>query len=556
MDGVLNGSLKPLILSSVIFLLIRCNLGRGSLAPIILAILCTTTFCPQFANGLPLPMSSRAQEYANRGLQLAQAGDLENAEIKLRRAVELAPNDPIYLAGLGGVLGLQQRLEEANTYFEKALKIDPNNLVIRRNLARNQWQLGRLREAKVNLELILKEKPGDEQTILLLGMVAENLKDYATAVKLLESVQPIVMQRPESITALSRSYYRTGQREKAQETLNALLGHPAGPSRVFPGGQVAAEAADYETAEKLFTSIRSTYPDTAKLGYEIAFVQYRANRHRASQETLLDLIGAGHETSDIYNLLGWCYQKQDKLKQAVRAFDQAIDLEPYEESNYLDLGMILAKHNLLPVAVAVAKRALEMFPRSYRVHMLKGMIETRQDLYIDAVESYARAVELNPASSEANRRLAKAQSAAGMTQQATATFEKGLKRFPRDALHYQEYAVMLLQLGESGDTDAESCVLSLLETSFSLDDSLPETHYQLGNLALMRGKTKQALQYLQVAAKLDQEKSKIHYALARAYRRLGRREEASKELQISQRMKAEEDRSALGFPATGMPQNK
>src|SRR5690349_10202140 len=112
----------------------------------------------------------QANEHANHSLQLAQAGDLKGAEAELRRAVEFSPNDVSCLAALGGILGMQHRLEEANSYFEKALTLDPDNIVIRRNLATNQWKLGRFHEAKNNLQLILKERAADKFSTWLLGM--------------------------------------------------------------------------------------------------------------------------------------------------------------------------------------------------------------------------------------------------------------------------------------------------------------------------------------------------------------------------------------------------
>src|ERR1700730_7905786 len=162
----------------------------------------------------PGGVADTAQEHADRDLELARSGDLKGAEGELRQAVYLSPNEPDYLAGLGGVLGMQHRREEADQYFEKTLKIDPGNLTVRRNLAADQWQTGRLQEATANLERILKAKPHDRPTVLLLGMVAENSKRFAKAAELLGSVPELVNQRPESIAALGRSYYQTGQKQK------------------------------------------------------------------------------------------------------------------------------------------------------------------------------------------------------------------------------------------------------------------------------------------------------------------------------------------------------
>ena len=65
-----------------------------------------------------------------------------------------------------------------------------------------------------------------------------------------------------------------------------------------------------------------------------------------SEATLRDLIEAGHESSEIYNLLAWCLYKQDDFKAAASTLDKAIALEPSDETNYLDGGMMLIEHHL------------------------------------------------------------------------------------------------------------------------------------------------------------------------------------------------------------------
>ena len=69
--------------------------------------------------------SDQTEGHAGKGLELVQQGDLKGAESELRRAVELSPKNPIYLASLGSVLGMQQKLEESSVYFEKVLQINP-----------------------------------------------------------------------------------------------------------------------------------------------------------------------------------------------------------------------------------------------------------------------------------------------------------------------------------------------------------------------------------------------------------------------------------------------
>ena len=500
-------------------------------------------------SGEPGQKSAEAQAHAESGKRLLQDGDLAGAEKELRRAVELAPKESVYLGSLGAVLGIEQKLEESNSYLGRALRLNPRDTASRRNLASNQFQLGQLQPARENLERLAKDTPNDPVVRLLLGMVDEEQEDYTNAVRLLDSVPEQVRERPKSIAALARAYYNIGQRDKARETIKGLQVHPAGAEGVFLGGQVAAQANDFETAEQMFASIWSSFPDLAKLGYNLALAQYQANHIHKSQDTLSKIVKAGHETADICNLLGWCLFKQGKTKEAVAALDKAIALEPSRESNYLDVGMMLIEAHRFDGALIAAQKALDVKPGDHRAYRLKGLVETKLNRLKEAEKSYARAVELNPTDEQSILGLASAQLNDGKVRDAEATFEKGIHLLPRDAVLYEAYGGMLLWLEGATNASTESRAVSLLQTAMRLDGSQADPHYQLGKLALRQGKIQEALQELETAARLDPNNSRPHYALVSAYRRLGRRGEAEKELAIYKSLKAKEGQS-LSQPLT------
>jgi len=497
----------------------------------------------QIALGSPGQSLVEAQEHADRGMSFAARNDLKAAEAEFRQAVALSPNHLPYLANLGSILGKEHKLEESTLYLERALKLDPDNIAIRRDLASNQWQTGHLTEARQNLARILKAKPGEPRTILLLGMVLEARGDYTDAARLFESVPALVKEQPESIAALAHVYYHMGEKERAVRTLNDLLDHPSGDRGVFLGAKAAADSEDYDTAERLFHSIRSAYPDPSTLGYQLALVQYRAGRFEQCQNTLANLVAGGHQRIDIYNLLALCYHRQGKEDEAIRTLNESLVRIPHAEADYLNLGNMLLRHKLFTAALATAKKAVEAGPDSEKAYKLKGTAELELYFYKDAIQSFSRALQIDPLSAEADLGLALAQWGAGEVAAATATFEDGLKRFPRDTQHYTRYARLLLEVGEQkADSGMESHAVSLLKTAIGLDPSQADPHYQLGSFLLKKGKTPEALTELQTAARLDADTSSIHYALARAYRRLGRGQEASKEMQVFDKLKAQEDR--------------
>jgi tetratricopeptide (TPR) repeat protein len=422
-------------------------------------------------------------------------------------------------------------------------------MATRRNLAWNQFQLGQLAPAKSNLGRILEQRPGDQQSTLILGMVDEELKEYGAAIHLLESVPEQVRQRPESMAALARAYYRSGRAGKAADTLRELKLPSYGPEGAFLGGQVASEMHDFRTAQSMFGSIWSTYPDTGKLGYNLALAEYDMQQFSNGEAKLRRVISAGHESSDIYNLLAWCLYKQDDFKGAAAALDKAIALDPADETNYLDGGMMLLEHHIYGAALDAAEKTLEVAPESYRGHRLKALVELKMGRVDDAEGHYQRAVELNPADAQAITGLATAQLDKGNARDAEETLKQAIEQLPREALLYQAYGSMLLWgEGENGNA-SEARAVELLRKAIALDGSLAEAHYQLGKLALREDRVREAQLELEAAVKLDSRSSKNHYALAQVFRKLGRKADAAHEVAQFQALKTKEERTFVGISA-------
>ena len=450
------------------------------------------------------PADAQAENHLANASRLIRDGDLREAEAELRRAVDLVGDNPTYLATLGQVLGMQNRMEEAARYYRQALKLAPDSLAIRRNLALTQWSRRRFAEAKANLEQVLAKVPEDELTRLLLGMILVNSGEYARAVTLLESVPEQVRGQGDAVAALARAQYALGKKEQARTTLESMaLNRSLTPNGVYAGATAAANAEDFSTAEKLFLSIRSTYPDAADLSYRIALMQFRSDRIDRSRRTLLGAIERDQRSGAIHNLLGHCHAAQKELKSAVASFEQAMDLEPAEESHYLDAVQLLAEHGIWRVLIRIAEKGVARIPQSDRLYRMKGLAETAMLYSQDALRSYRRALEINPGSAKANLGLAIAQRTSGRRQAATATLEKGIRKFPDHGAHYQEYGLMLLKAGDAGDDGAVQRAVALLQKAVELDGSLPEAHYQLGRLALERGQAGEALSFLETRRQAD-----------------------------------------------------
>jgi len=476
---------------------------------------------------------SSATSHLERGLDLAQAGQLSDTEIELRKATKSEPENAEAWNAFGTVLAMQRKLAESTEALRQAIKLEPTNLTARRYLAANLWQLHQYPEAKINLRIILRTRPDDAAAKLLLGMVSENSGDYATAAKMLSSVPEEVRKKPESALALARSYYHLLQKEKARTTLSQL----STATEVFLGAQIADEMQDFETARQLLASLKTTFPDHAKLESTRALVEYHSGQFAECREVLQRSFESGNKTASALNLQAWCFQKQGKQREAVDSLKQAIDLAPTEQSNYLDLTKILMAQNSLPRALEVARRTVNTFPNSAAAFASQGLVEAGMSQFTDAIRSYSRAVQIDPSRPDGLLGLAQTQAGAGLTKEAGDNFEAGSKKFPKDARFKMSYAIVLLKQADNGDAQAESRAKQLLREALAIDPSLSDAYYQLGNLALKQDQVAEAEKYFQQVAKLDANNAQGHFALARVYRRLGRAEDAAREMKLYEQLK-------------------
>jgi tetratricopeptide (TPR) repeat protein len=489
-----------------------------------------------------------------RGRAFAEAGDLKSAEGELRKAVRLAPKSADTLGELGTVLAMQGKLEESTKFLRQALDVDNQNLELRRYLAANLWQLHRYEEARQNLATLLKAKPGDPQSMFLLGMVSENTGNYRGAVMNLAAVPELVRERPEAIAALARSYYQTGDPAHGRKWVKELQNHKAGAPGVLLGAQIADEAHDYKTAEELLLSLPATSSDQTDLTYRLALVKFDAQRFAESRELLTKLVDAGHESGEIDAVLARCHQAERHPDQAIAMYRKAVALEPTKESYYEDWGRMLLAERHLSAALEVAREAVRRFPDSARALVLKGSVEQAMSQFTDAIGSFTRSNQLDGNNLEGMLGLARAQASAGMVSEAERTFEGAARRFRDNPRVELLQAQLLLRKAEAGDERAEKSAELLLTSVLRSDAKSPEAYYELGNLELRKDETKAAVKHLERAAELDPDTAKTHFALSRAYRRVGRNEEATQQSELFEKLQEKEKQGGSGSHAT-VPSN-
>lgn len=489
--------------------------------------------------------SGEIDDLLRKATELSRTGDQQAAEALVREAIKTAPASAPALALMGVVLMRQDKRDEANSYFERALAIDGRLIAARFNLALNQFHLGRLDAAATALNMVLEEQPHHGPATLLLGTVTERLHDCARATALFGSVPHLLPQQPDAVNALARCQYAANRRDQARSTLELLRVHPAGADAMLPGVLTALGARDIDMADTLLRAIRATGRESPRITYTAALVDYNAERFASTQSNLEQMIERGVRNADVLDLLAWAHHRQQHGAEAIKAMKESIATDPKNGVRYARLAQILLERNSYVDAFEAAKQAVELSAGSSLPYKVRGDAETALGLLKHAHASYARAVSLNPRDTEALLMLATAEHRLWRYADARSSFQKGLKLAPRDARFYLGLARVLLDPSATADVSAKSTAVHLLETALTLEPSLSDAHYELGIYLLRAGDTAAAVSHLESAAKLAPSSSFVRLALANAYRTLGRTEDAAEQLKLFKSAQASAGSSAI-----------
>jgi tetratricopeptide (TPR) repeat protein len=280
----------------------------------------------------------------------------------------------------------------------------------------------------------------------------------------------------------------------------------------------------------------------ARASYELA---KRGDLAAAAEEMRIS-IRLAPENPLYLSALGGIVSRQGNLQEARECFSRAVKIDPQNpklrsqlEQVSLDLGEQLAKQRRFKAGALLAEDAGREFPESARVQQMLGFFRMRNHQNPAAVDAYGRALSLSPESGDINVGLGIAQTAAGMLAQAAQTLQAGITKWPNDATQYQAYGVLLLRMADEGSA-SEDHGAEMLRKALSLDVSLSEAHYQLGNRALRQGKTDDAIEHLSMALRNGDQSSKVYFALSRAYRAAGNSQESEKYASVFREQKQRE----------------
>jgi tetratricopeptide (TPR) repeat protein len=437
----------------------------------------------------------------------------------LEQLVKRSPRDFRAVNLLGVALSGTGQMEKANLQYRRALNLNPRFYLAIRNLAVNELLMGRRKEAKTHFEQVLKFSPADDVAHVSLAEMAFEQKQCGPALEHYERSRPRIVTNPLLILHYSECSIEQGHSREAVAMLDLLPGDAYDAQ--FQAGVVLEEAEVYAESARHFGLARKGYADPYSAGYNQILACLRAGDSTSALNIGNELLAAGYQKAELYSLMAEAYLKQKQIKEAYGALRTAASLDPNDEDNYLDIGIICSDYQNYDLGLEVTEIGLRQIPNSDRLHLQRGLLRMLKGNDAEAEEDVYRAAKMAPQKGLPYAVLGIIWMKTGQLDKAVKVLRERARQTPEDYLVQYMFGMALLRSGFAPGSPAEDEALAAFGASVRLKPDFAHSRTELGKLLLKRGEVDRAIDQLEKGMKLDPTDSAAVYQLASAYRRKG-----------------------------------
>lgn len=404
----------------------------------------------------------------------------------------------------------------------------------------------------VALLLLWPLRAQDYTELFRQGLLALNGGDLAGARRHLESAAKLAAAEPRVWLALAQTYSKLGLKPEAEQAASKTVALGKDDPVIQRGLAIYhAENGDWERAAQFEAAYAAATGDR-EAAVRAVRLYIRAGRAELAVAAARQALDRENHAA-LRNALGAAHLAAGDPALAIAEYQEAIRLDPREETSYFDLAQLLMAHHNFDVAIQVLLAARRVIAGSGQLELSLAVAYYGHRRFPEAVETLLRAIDLVPNVPQPYVYLARILEHAGeRLPDARQRFAAWAAANPQNPVAQYLYAKVLMAGLPAGAYPAEAVEAeSLLRRAIGIKDGDWEPHFLLGTLLERKGELAAAARALERAIELNPENPAPHFPLARVLLALGRREEAQrhrtlfKELTLKQEEAIQERAASL-----------
>ncbi len=333
---------------------------------------------------------------------LERDGNNAEAEAIWKRLAAESPSSAEPLAHIGLLEARQEHYATAETFYRKALAIDPAMPGLRLNLGLAYFKGGEYRETIHIFEPMLKAQPAHsaetDRLTLLLGMSYYGLGEYKAAAPYLMRASASDPQNLTLLLTLAHSCLISRQFQCVIDTYHRIIAINAESAEAdMLVGEALDAMKDSDGAIREFRAAVAADPKEPNVHFGLGYLLWTRKQYaEAAQEFQAELANDPGYTNALQYLAD-SELHLDQIDQAQSLLERIVKGDPRVFLARLDLGIVYAKRDRREDALRELKAAEGIQPEDVDVHWQLGRLYRTMGDMAGARQEFGRASRLNQA---------------------------------------------------------------------------------------------------------------------------------------------------------------
>ncbi|HEV2269398.1 MAG TPA: tetratricopeptide repeat protein [Steroidobacteraceae bacterium] len=476
----------------------------------------------------------RYQDHLQRGERFLAQGNLPDAGVELRNALQIEPKSATALYDLGRVVEAQGNFRQAAGLFQSAIDAQPDDTRARVDLGMIYCIAGAPRQALATISPALSRQPDDADLLTVRAAAERGLKeneaamvDAEQAVRLapvnenavallamldkqdghldraVAVVSRAVGQSPGSVdlrSLLTNLYIAAGQLAQAEGQMTALLAlRPRDLPLRLQLANLYMKAGDRAAAQSALETAVNAFPDDDDA--KLALAQFVAATRSVGEgrETLARFLTAKPDDDTLRFGLGTLEERAGSPADAIASYQEIVRRDGVGGTAVAArerIAAIEASRAQYPLALGTIRQILAVSPTDANALVLRADIALRQHDPATAIQDLRAVLRDRPDSLPLERLLTYSYIAKGDTALAEAALRSAMSAHATDVPTRLDLAALLAKTDRPDEAQA-----LLQETAHQAPDD-PRPLVALARLDAERGDIQGALQAYDGAVKV------------------------------------------------------
>jgi len=319
-------------------------------------------------------MTPQLQTILHQAVQAFQSGNLDSADLMLKRVLQIDSKNLPALHILGLIKVSQSHYKEAADYLGRAARLNPNDASIHYNLAKALSDSGNDKDALIHHKKAVALALTNPEAWLNYGKSLSNLGCYEEALIQFDKALGL---RPDYAEALLNKGAALKGLKKYEEALifveNALAINPNLVGGWSNKGVTLKELKRYDEAIAHFDKALSLKPDYAEAYSNKGNALYELKRYDEAIAYFDKALSLKPDYPEAWSNKGSTLHELIRYEEAIAHYDKALSLKPDYAEGWSNKGVTLNELKRYDEAIAHYDKALSLKPDHHEASWNKSL---------------------------------------------------------------------------------------------------------------------------------------------------------------------------------------